>query len=118
MGLADTFKALSDPLRRSILLMLKNGAITAGEIAETLEISPAALSYHLVQLKKADLLMEYKIKNFVFYKLNATLFDEASLSIEEWGNNYSRLGESGCFNTAVSVYIKAAPYLRLCISNR
>ena len=87
MGLADTFKALSDPLRRSILLMLKSGSMTAGEIAEKLNITPAALSYHLTQLKKADLLIEYKVKNYIYYELNATLFDELIIWIKQFEND-------------------------------
>lgn len=46
MGIPDTFKALSDPLRRQVLIMLKSGAMTAGDIANALGISAAALSYH------------------------------------------------------------------------
>ncbi len=87
MGLADTFKALSDPLRRSILMMLKSGVMTAGEIAEKLDITPAALSYHLTQLKKADLLIEYKVKNYIYYELNATLFDELIIWVKQFEND-------------------------------
>ncbi len=86
MGLADTFKALSDPVRRNILEILKESAMTAGEISERVGMSPAALSYHLNQLKKADLVIEYKMKNFVYYELNATLFDELILWIGQFGD--------------------------------
>ena len=86
MGLADTFNALSDHVRRSILTMLKTEALTAGVIACRLSISPAALSYHLSQLKKADLLTEYKVKNYVYYELNSTLFDELILWIKQFEN--------------------------------
>lgn len=85
MGLPDTFKALSDPLRRNILILLKNGRMTAGEIARELNISPAALSYHLNLMKKADLVMEYKQKNFIYYELNVTLFDELIIWLKQFG---------------------------------
>ncbi|MBQ2881999.1 MAG: winged helix-turn-helix transcriptional regulator, partial [Clostridia bacterium] len=62
MGLAETFKALSDPQRRELLTMLRGGRLNAGEIAEKLNMTPAALSYHLKLLKKADLVLEYKEK--------------------------------------------------------
>ena len=58
----NIFKVLSEKQRRDILVMLKNGRMNAGEIAEQLEITPAALSYHLKLLKGADLIMEYKQK--------------------------------------------------------
>ncbi len=88
MGLGDTFKALSEPLRRDILLLLKNGRLTAGEIAEKLQVTPAALSYHLKLLKKSDLLMEYKYKNYIYYELNTTIFEELFI----WFNQF------GCFS--------------------
>lgn len=87
MGLPDTFKALSDPLRRNILVMLKNSKMTAGDIANSLSITPAALSYHLKLLKNADLIMEYKDKNFIYYELNTTLFDELIIWLKQFGND-------------------------------
>lgn len=87
MGLAETFKALSDPQRRELLTMLRDGRMNAGEIAEKLEITPAALSYHLKLLKNADLVMEYKEKNFVYYELNTSIFDEMIMWMKQFGGN-------------------------------
>ncbi len=84
MSLHDTFKALSDPLRREILLMLRNNSMIAGDIAEKLNISPASLSYHLNILKKSDLIIESKEKNYVFYELNTTLFDELIIWLKQF----------------------------------
>ena len=75
MGLAESFKALADPQRREILLLLRGGRQSAGELAERLGVSPSALSYHLKALKKADMVIEYKEKNFVYYELNTSLVD-------------------------------------------
>ena len=85
MGLADTFKVLSDEQRRDILMMLKDGRMSAGEIAERLNVTPAALSYHLKLLKKADMVMEYKQKNFIYYELNTTIFDEMVMWMKQFG---------------------------------
>lgn len=85
MGLADTFKVLSDVQRRDILTMLKDGRMSAGEIAQKLEITPAALSYHLKLLKKADMVMEYKEKNYIYYEINTTIFDEMVMWIKQFG---------------------------------
>ena len=84
MGLPDTFKALSDPLRRNILIILKDTEMTAGDIANSLNITPAALSYHLKLLKKAKLVIEYKNKNFIFYELNTTIFDELIMWLKQF----------------------------------
>ena len=87
MGEYNLFKVLADEQRREILVMLKKGRMSAGEIAEALDISPAALSYHLKQLKGADLVMEYKQKNFIYYEINATVFEELILWIKQFGGN-------------------------------
>ena len=87
MGDYNLFKVLADEQRRDILVMLKNGRMSAGEIAEALNITPAALSYHLKQLKGADLVMEYKQKNYIYYEINATVFEELILWIKQFGGN-------------------------------
>lgn len=79
MGFAETFKALSDPARREILLMLKNGKMSAGDVASHFDMTGATVSYHLSVLKKADLVYETKQKNFVFYELNTSVFEEIML---------------------------------------
>ena len=84
MALPDALKAINDPQRREILLMLRTGRLSAGEIADKLAISQAALSYHLRLLKKADMVMEYKAKNYVYYELNTSLFEELLLWIQQF----------------------------------
>ena len=79
MSFAETFKALSDPARREILLMLRNGRMSAGDIASNFDMTGATVSYHLSVLKKADLVYETKEKNFVFYELNTSVFEEIML---------------------------------------
>lgn len=84
MGFAETFKALSDPVRREILVMLKNGKkLSAGEIAGQFDISAATISYHLNLLKKAELVTESKFKNFVYYELNTSVVEEIMLWLSE-----------------------------------
>lgn len=76
MSFAETFKALSDPVRREILVLLKNGRLSAGEIAGHFDMNQATVSYHLKILKKADLVRETREKNFIFYELNLTVVEE------------------------------------------
>ena len=88
MGFQDTFKALSDPVRRSILEMLKDGTKSAGEIARRFDMTQATVSYHLSVLKKADLIYERKEKNFIYYELNASVFQEIVLWLKQfWEDN-------------------------------
>ena len=87
MGENNIFKVLAGKQRRGILVMLQDGRLNAGEIAERLSVTPAALSYHLKLLKGADLIMEYKSKNFIYYELNTTVLDELILWIEQFGGS-------------------------------
>ncbi|MBR4836359.1 MAG: winged helix-turn-helix transcriptional regulator [Clostridia bacterium] len=81
------FKVLSDSQRRDILVMLKGGRLSAGEIAERMGLTPAALSYHLKLLKSADLVIEYKQKNFIYYEINISVFEELILWVKQFGGN-------------------------------
>jgi DNA-binding transcriptional ArsR family regulator len=83
MAFHDTFRALSDPVRREILIMLKDGKMPAGEIASKFDMTGATISYHLSQLKKAGLVFETKFKNFVYYELNASVFEEIILWLKQ-----------------------------------
>lgn len=85
MGETNIFKVLSEKQRRDILVMLKNGKMSAGEIAEKLDTTPAALSYHLKLLKQADLITEFKYKNYIYYEINTTVFDELILWVKQFG---------------------------------
>ena len=74
---SDTFKALSDPVRLEILNMLKkNGSMNAGEIADNFDLSKATISHHLKILKEQDLIYEEKEKNFIYYELNTSVFED------------------------------------------
>lgn len=74
---ANTFKAISDPVRMNILDMLrKQGSLNAGEIASEFNLTNATISYHLKILKNADLIYERKEKNFIFYELNTSIFED------------------------------------------
>ncbi|GCA66993.1 transcriptional regulator [Mediterraneibacter butyricigenes] len=83
MGFAETFKALSDPIRREILTLLKNGRLSAGEIGSHFEMTGATISYHLSILKKAGLIFESKEKNYIYYTLNTSVVEEVMLWLSE-----------------------------------
>ena len=79
MGIQNTMKALSDPVRREIMEMLKSGRLSAGEIGEKFPISGAAISKHLAVLKEADLIRDAREGKFIFYELNASVLEEVML---------------------------------------
>ena len=83
MSFAETFKARSDPARREILQLLKDGRMSAGDIGSHFDMTGATVSYHLKILKKADLVWEKKEKNFIFYELNTSVLEELMLWISD-----------------------------------
>lgn len=85
----DAFKALADPTRREILTLLKNGDLTAGEIAEHFNMSKPSISQHLKILKQAELVYDQKAGQYVFYTLNLTVFQE----LIGWAMNFIDKGD-------------------------
>ena len=70
------FKALNDTTRRSILEMLKEKDMTAGDIADQFNISKPSISHHLELLKQAGLVVAVKEGQFILYSINTTVMDE------------------------------------------
>lgn len=83
MSFAQTFKALSDPIRRDILSLLKDGQMSAGDIANQFDLAQASISYHLMILKKADLIQETKVKNFIYYDINTSVLEDIMIWLKE-----------------------------------
>ena len=83
MGLQKTMKALSDPVRRDVLSLLKDGRKAAGDIAGHFAISDAAVSRHLSVLKEAGLIRDTRQGKFIYYDLNASVLEEILLWISD-----------------------------------
>ena len=83
MALQQTLKALSDPVRREILDLLKTKRLSAGEICDHFNITAAAISRHLSVLKEADLIRDDRQGKYIFYELNASVLEEILLWIAE-----------------------------------
>lgn len=72
----DAFKALSDPTRREILALLRDGDMTAGAIAENFAISKPSISHHLSALRQAELVNAERRGQEIVYSLNTTVFQD------------------------------------------
>jgi len=83
MSLQNTLKALSDPIRREILNLLKGGRMSAGEIADRFPVTGAAISRHLSVLREADLIRDTREGKFIYYDLNASVLEEIMLWITD-----------------------------------
>lgn len=83
MALHHTLKALSDPIRREILILLKSGRMSAGDIAEHFPVTDASISRHLSVLKEADLIRDTREGKYIFYDLNVSVLEEIMLWIRD-----------------------------------
>ena len=83
MSLQVTLKALSDPIRRDILNLLKAGPMAAGDIAARFDVTGAAVSRHLSVLREAELIRYNREGKYIFYELNASVLEEILLWITE-----------------------------------
>jgi ArsR family transcriptional regulator len=78
MRTQDVFRAISDPTRRQVLKLLRDGSKTAGEIAESFDITKGSLSHHFNVLKAADLVRFERRGQQIVYSLNTTVFEDVA----------------------------------------
>ena len=83
MSLQNTLRALSDPVRREILELLKAGKLSAGEIGAHFDITGAAISRHLSVPKEADLIRDARAGKYIYYELNASVLEEILLWVTQ-----------------------------------
>lgn len=76
MGFQESLKAMSDRTRREILNLLKNGDMTAGDIAAHFAMTQATVSHHLSVLKDGGLVSDRRNGKFIVYELNTSIIEE------------------------------------------
>jgi len=81
--MSQVFKALSDPTRRRVLQLLRNGPLSAGELCEHFEVSKPTMSAHFAVLKEADLVHAEKAGKSVIYHLKLSVLEEALLGFAQ-----------------------------------
>ncbi|SMQ63224.1 transcriptional regulator, ArsR family [Devosia lucknowensis] len=77
MGVNTVFEALSHPVRRKILALLKAGPLSAGDLAGHFDITRPTLSVHFNKLKDAELVVAERRGTSLIYHLNASVLEEA-----------------------------------------
>ncbi|MBU3098566.1 MULTISPECIES: autorepressor SdpR family transcription factor [Clostridium] len=83
------FKALADPTRRKIILLLKEKDLTAGEIAEHFNMTKPSISHHLNALKQSLLVTDERKGQYIYYSLDTTVFQE----VTNWFFNATHVNE-------------------------
>ncbi|MGN6159919.1 MAG: metalloregulator ArsR/SmtB family transcription factor [Devosia sp.] len=77
MGINAVFEALSHPVRRKILALLRRGPMRAGDLATHFELSKPTLSVHFAKLRDADLVSVERRGTSLIYHLNMSILEEA-----------------------------------------
>lgn len=81
--MSDLFQALAHPVRREILAMLRDRAMSAGEIAEAFDLAKPTLSGHFAVLKEADLVSVERKGASLIYRINLSVAEDALASLME-----------------------------------
>lgn len=79
--MSEVYRALADPTRRRILELLRERAMSAGEIAEHFSLAKPTLSGHFAVLRQADLVTSEKTGTTIVYRLNVSVLEEALMAL-------------------------------------
>ena len=82
----DVAAAIADPVRRDILVMLREQRLAAGQIADRFVISRPAVSRHLRVLRDSGLVRDTLVGRQRFYELDASRF----AGLIEWLDQFAR----------------------------
>ena len=94
--MAEVYKALADPTRRRILQLLREKAMTAGELAGQFDLAKPTLSGHFAVLRQAGLIQADKAGVTITYRLNVSVLEEALMALMDGfklGDRHPRSGE-------------------------
>jgi ArsR family transcriptional regulator, arsenate/arsenite/antimonite-responsive transcriptional repressor len=86
----DTFKAIADPTRRQILQLLRDGEMTAGDLAQHFDMSKPSMSHHFAILKDADLITGRRDGQTIWYALNTTVLQDIVAWVLDLGDTDKR----------------------------
>lgn len=77
------FKALADPTRRKVLELLRQGPMTAGDLADHFEVSKPTMSAHFNVLREAGLVDAFKQGKSITYRLQLSVLEDALLGFSQ-----------------------------------
>lgn len=92
-------KALADPTRVRMLVLLADGERNGLELAEKLCISPATVTHHAAKLREVSLIGERRDKNTIYFSLNRYFIRAYSSAIIDWIEKRGEAGEGLDLNT-------------------
>ncbi|NMO95045.1 metalloregulator ArsR/SmtB family transcription factor [Paenibacillus lemnae] len=71
-------KALADPKRVQILILLAQGEMNGQVLAEKLGVTPATITHHAAKLREASLIQERRDKNAIYFSLDHYMIQSSS----------------------------------------
>lgn len=80
----QVLEAIADPNRRKILDLLRSGEKSAGELTAALGVSGASVSHHLNKLRAADLVIQRREGQYIYYSIHTSVFEDAAQYIIEF----------------------------------
>lgn len=84
--IASGFHALSDPLRIQVIELLRSQELCVCELCDRLGVTQSKLSFHLKNLKEAELVRSRQEGRWIYYSLNLSQF----LLLEEYLSEFRR----------------------------
>ncbi|CAM3520907.1 MULTISPECIES: DUF2087 domain-containing protein [Saccharibacillus] len=63
-------KALADPTRIRMLILLREGELNGQALARRLSVTPATITHHAAKLRAASLIRERRDKNTIYFSLD------------------------------------------------
>lgn len=76
-------KALADPTRVKLLMILSAGERSGIELAEKLGISPATVTHHIIKLRNISLINERRNKNTIYFTLNHQFIKNSRMELSD-----------------------------------
>jgi DNA-binding transcriptional ArsR family regulator len=83
MSIANAYRALGDPTRREILRLLREGEMTAGELAGQFDISWPSVSRHLKVLEGASLVSSQRRGGNIIYSLQTSVLEDVATEVAD-----------------------------------
>ena len=82
------FRALSDSLRLQVVELLRSQELCVCELCEKLDVNQSKLSFHLKNLKEANLILARQQGRWMYYRLNLAQF----ATLEQYLAQYQNFG--------------------------
>ncbi|RAR41256.1 metalloregulator ArsR/SmtB family transcription factor [Paenibacillus sp. MDMC362] len=76
-------KALADPTRIKMLILLAEGELNGQVLAEKIGVTPATITHHAAKLREASLIKERRDKNTIYFSLNDYFIENSARATEK-----------------------------------